>query len=197
MEIGNKILELRKKMKMSQEQLAEKLDVTRQTISNWELGETTPDIKQAKKLSQVFGVTIDQLTDNDVHDVLVKTVNNTEKLTNTASKISKIVGVQSISIFILLIVVLIGLVLVMMHLYVSYEEIFKTSVYETKTVYECKIKDEVYSFEFVTDSEKRLIDVTGPQEWFLEMGFNLKDFTTEAEAFAYIKEYVWEQGGTC
>ena len=54
MELGNKILELRKKEKLSQEELAEKINVTRQTISKWELNETTPDIKQAKELSKIF-----------------------------------------------------------------------------------------------------------------------------------------------
>ena len=56
MEIGNKILELRKKNNLSQEALAEKIGVSRQTISKWELGETSPDIKQAKELSKVFNV---------------------------------------------------------------------------------------------------------------------------------------------
>ena len=59
MEIGNKILELRKKNNLSQEALAEKIGVTRQTISKWELGETSPDIKQAKELSKVFNVSLD------------------------------------------------------------------------------------------------------------------------------------------
>lgn len=56
MEIGNKILELRKKNNLSQEALAEKIGVSRQTISKWELGETSPNIKQAKELSKVFNV---------------------------------------------------------------------------------------------------------------------------------------------
>ena len=56
MEIGNKILELRKKNNLSQEALAEKIGVSRQTISKWELGGTSPDIKQAKELSKVFNV---------------------------------------------------------------------------------------------------------------------------------------------
>ena len=43
MDINNKIYELRKKHNYSQEQLAEKLNVTRQTITKWELNETTPD----------------------------------------------------------------------------------------------------------------------------------------------------------
>ena len=47
MELGKQIYELRKKANLSQEQLAEKVGVSRQTISKWELGETAPDIKQA------------------------------------------------------------------------------------------------------------------------------------------------------
>ena len=44
MNLGNKIMTLRKKNNMSQEELAEKVGVTRQTISKWELEETSPDI---------------------------------------------------------------------------------------------------------------------------------------------------------
>ena len=43
MALGNKILEYRKRNGLSQEQLADKINVTRQTISNWELGETQPN----------------------------------------------------------------------------------------------------------------------------------------------------------
>lgn len=61
MSIGKSIFNLRKKKGLSQEQLAEYMGVTRQTISNWELGESSPDIKQAKELADIFGVTIDGL----------------------------------------------------------------------------------------------------------------------------------------
>ena len=54
MEIGNNIVNLRKKSGLSQEELAEKVGVARQTISKWELGETSPDLKQAKELSKIF-----------------------------------------------------------------------------------------------------------------------------------------------
>ena len=80
MEIGNKILELRKKNNLSQEALAEKIGVSRQTISKWELGETSPDIKQAKELSKVFNVSLDELTDNDIKNVLEAKVSNTQVL---------------------------------------------------------------------------------------------------------------------
>ena len=93
MGLGNKILNLRKKLNLSQEQLAEQLDVTRQTISKWELEETTPDIKQAKKLSEIFKVSLDELLDTDIRDTVVEKVSNTEKLTNMAFKIVKVIGI--------------------------------------------------------------------------------------------------------
>ena len=61
MKLGEKILELRKKNGFSQEQLGEKINVTRQTISNWELGETSPNPEQLKLLSKVLNVSIDEL----------------------------------------------------------------------------------------------------------------------------------------
>ena len=65
MNLGEKILKLRKKNGFSQENLAEKVDVTRQTISNWELGETSPNPNQLKLLSKALNVSIDELLDNE------------------------------------------------------------------------------------------------------------------------------------
>ena len=61
MKLGNKILELRKKNNLSQEQLGEKINVTRQTISNWELGETTPNSEQLIELADIFKISVDEL----------------------------------------------------------------------------------------------------------------------------------------
>lgn len=57
----NKIKELRMKKKLTQEELAEKLNVSRQTISKWELGETNPNINQAKEIAQIFNVSLEEL----------------------------------------------------------------------------------------------------------------------------------------
>ena len=54
MNIGQNILNLRKGANLSQEPLAEIIGVTRQTISNWELDESSPDLKQSKALSKIF-----------------------------------------------------------------------------------------------------------------------------------------------
>lgn len=76
MNINEKILLLRKKEGLSQEGLAEKLNVTRQTVSNWELGQTTPDIQQAKNIAQVFKISLDDLTDNKLEFELKESSNN-------------------------------------------------------------------------------------------------------------------------
>lgn len=89
MKLGEKILELRKKNGFSQEQLGEKINVTRQTISNWELGETSPNPEQLKLLSKVLNVSIDELLDNDIQSVLVEKVSNTEKLAGLVLKVLK------------------------------------------------------------------------------------------------------------
>ena len=80
MKLGEKILELRKKNGLSQEQLGEKINVTRQTISNWELGETSPNPEQLKLLSKELNVSIDELLYNYIQSVLVEKVSNTEKI---------------------------------------------------------------------------------------------------------------------
>ena len=89
MELGQNILEFRKKAGLSQEQLGEKVDVTRQTISNWELGETSPNPEQLKKLSKALNVSVDELIDNDIENVIYNKVKLTEKQTKSIKKILK------------------------------------------------------------------------------------------------------------
>ena len=72
MEIGKKITDLRKNNKLSQEDLAEKLGVTRQTISKLELGQTYSSINQAKELSKIFNISLDELVNNDIKNLLVE-----------------------------------------------------------------------------------------------------------------------------
>lgn len=56
---------LRKMKKLSQEKLAEKLDITRQTLSKWETGEAVPDIEKSKLLADIFEVSLDELVSYD------------------------------------------------------------------------------------------------------------------------------------
>lgn len=66
MSLGNSLFDARKKKGLSQEEVAEKLGVSRQTISKWETEETVPDIYQAKKLAKIYGLSLDELIDTDL-----------------------------------------------------------------------------------------------------------------------------------
>ena len=89
MSLGEKIYELRKKKGLSQEQLGEEVNVTRQTISNWELGETSPNPEQLKLLSSILNVSIDELLDNNLENQILSRVKVTEKQTEQIKKILK------------------------------------------------------------------------------------------------------------
>ncbi|AHX75521.1 XRE family transcriptional regulator [Streptococcus agalactiae] len=66
MEIGQQIIRYRKQQALSQEELAEKVYVSRQSISNWENDKTYPDIHSLLLLSQIFQVSLDQLIKGDI-----------------------------------------------------------------------------------------------------------------------------------
>lgn len=59
--IGMNLKYFRKKEGLSQEELAEKIEVSRQSVAKWESGETLPDIVKCRELANLFGTTIDNL----------------------------------------------------------------------------------------------------------------------------------------
>lgn len=71
--IGRNIRVFRKKNKLSQEALAEKLDVSRQTIAKWENNLALPDIEKSRMLADIFQVTLDQLSRNMTEEEVKQT----------------------------------------------------------------------------------------------------------------------------
>jgi transcriptional regulator with XRE-family HTH domain len=69
MEIGNQIKKYRGKQKWSQETLAEKAFVSRQTVSSWENGKSYPDIHSLLILSKLFNISLDKLVKGDVESM--------------------------------------------------------------------------------------------------------------------------------
>jgi len=61
MEFNNKLYELRKQKGFSQEELANRLNVSRQTISKWEVGDSTPDMEKLIAISELFDISLDEL----------------------------------------------------------------------------------------------------------------------------------------
>jgi len=91
MNLSDKILKLRKSNDLSQEELAEKLNVSRQAISRWEMGSSQPDASNILQLSKLFGVTSDYLLNDEYEsDYDVPVVKETKKAGNV--KIKRIIG---------------------------------------------------------------------------------------------------------
>ena len=61
MEFNNRLYQLRKQRGFSQEELASRLNVSRQTVSKWEVGDSTPDMEKLAAMSELFDVSLDQL----------------------------------------------------------------------------------------------------------------------------------------
>lgn len=100
--IGDKINSLRKENKMSQENLAKKLGITRQSVSKWESGNTSPDIENILLLAKTFNISTDYLLgatdkkDNTVVEPVEKIV-EIQKESILDKKLSEILGKEALS----------------------------------------------------------------------------------------------------
>lgn len=100
MELGNQIRRYRSERGMSQDDLAGKIFVSRQTISNWENDRTYPDVQNLLLLSDLFDVTIDQLIKGDL-DTMDKSIDSEVK---TLHRLGFVCGILMTFMFLTLIV---------------------------------------------------------------------------------------------
>lgn len=94
MELGKQIKKYRNELNMSQDALAEKIYVSRQTISNWENDKSYPDVNSLVFLSEVFGTSIDNLIKGDI-EIMKEEVRTEDK--KEFEKLSQIYGVLLLS----------------------------------------------------------------------------------------------------
>lgn len=207
MEVGNRIFELRKNAKISQEQLAEKLNVTRQTISNWELGQTLPDIAQAKEIAKIFSVSLDELTDNDVKDILVERVTNTEKSVGKAIKVLK--GVL-VAIICFIIIIVLSMSLLAIENGIEKKQQKNEKVIPTTQVQQffCTVNGLGYTYRIEYDDNKNLVNffmssVKDDKEntdsdtvMSYVVNTNMSKYDNAEQLITYIKKFYEEKGGT-
>lgn len=186
MEIGNKISELRKKSGLSQEELAEKVGVARQTISKWELGETSPDLRQSKELSKIFKVSLDELTDNDIKEVLVEKTSNTEKLAGLILKILKCM--------VIFLVVAPIIFITLSIIYKSNRE--KRSGRLMQISIKCNLHEKDYGYEYIYYENTGDIKEAGGDGYLINItGAN--KYSDAYVALDIINEYALNNGGNC
>ena len=186
MKLGDNILKLRKDCKLSQEQLAEKVNVTRQTISNWELGETSPNPEQLKLLSKALNVSIDELLNNDIKPVLVEKVSNTEKLAGLIIKILKVMGILFIVGFV---------AIILLSVFFGSRQSSKTVKTEQTVQLSCVLNNEKYEYLIEYDQNDNIIDASG-SEYIINIVKD-KEFNKAKILVKYIETYFKDNGGKC
>lgn len=186
MNLGKKIAELRKKNNLSQEELAEKVGVARQTISKWEIGDTTPDINQVKIISKIFNISIDELVDNDINNVIVEKVSNTEKLAGITIKILKVFGIMLI-VFITLILLFVIIFMVDMPRN-DYDIVGRTKI-------SCNLDNEKYEYEAEYNKNYQVINSGG--DAYIMNHTDIESYEDVNKIVAHIEDYFKDHGGKC
>lgn len=87
MEFNNKLYHLRKQKGLSQEELANCLNVSRQTISKWEVGDSTPDMEKLIAISDLFEISLDELVMDKVPTHIGETSTKSEIVNELKEKI--------------------------------------------------------------------------------------------------------------
>ena len=111
MSFSEKLIKLRKQHGFSQEELGYKLNVTRQTVSKWELGQTVPEMNKLISLSQIYGISLDELTNEDKLNVDNTTKKDDIKIENENKNKTKDKDLRKILIPIIIALVVIALIL--------------------------------------------------------------------------------------
>ena len=188
--LGDKILELRKKQGLSQEQLGEQVNVTRQTISNWELNETAPNPEQLKLLSKALNVSIDELLDNERKEVLMNKVSNTERLAGIIIKLLKVFGVIFIIYIIFIVIAMIGLGI---YSFKTNGKVDENNVSSSETMI-CTLNKGKYQIEFGTDDSFNCNNCSNQMKKELK---EIIDFNNLNDSVNNVKEYFTNNNGSC
>jgi len=177
--LGKNIYALRKKNGISQEQLAELIGVSRQTISNWELGETSPNSEQLIFLSKVLNVSIEKLIGNELNLL-------NEKITNTENLVKKQIKLNKILFITIYFLVLITLIILMIFFFTK-----KDFTKQYQTEFACTLDGEVREV-YLEDVDGKYILWNGEEQYLA--GDNIVEVFSSLET---IKQFYISQGATC
>ena len=178
MKLGNLILKYRKQKNLSQEDLAKEIGVTRQTISKWELNETSPDLKQAVKLAEIFNIDFNKII-NIIKD------EETEKGI-LKDKIKNYTLILSLS---LLIIIIVSLISIFFYNY-GYNK-------NHSTVYiVCNLNDNQYQYAISFDNTNDVIQYEG-DPYINIIAYEKGKRKKAIDVLTDINNHFKEKGGYC
>lgn len=182
--IGNKILEFRKKNNLTQEELAEKMEVARQTISKWELNETSPDLKEASKLSKIFNISLDELTGSNNKNEIISSVKSVKKIT-----------IANLLITLAVLFVLISLGIITSVVMFNY---FKVEMVSSVVTMHCTRDEKIETYEVKTDKDNFIVSFyTTDEDVRNNLNIDIKNYTDANQLLQEVKNYVISKNAVC
>lgn len=185
MEVGAQIKKYRSNMGISQEELAEKVYVSRQTVSNWETGKNYPDIHSVLLLSSVFNVSLDQLIKGDV-EIMKNEIKETE-----IKKLNKIGGIYAV--FLILTVITFVPFIAFMDWYglIPWSGVYAIALYFAFKADKVKKKNHLSTYkEIVAFTEGRRLDEIEEQQEIGKRPYQTVMYMLGSAAIAFIVVYL-------
>lgn len=192
---GDKLLKIRKKKNISQEQLAQKIGVTRQTVSNWELNITLPNIDDLKKISKALDIS---------YDKLLNTTPKIDEQKNEKIKTSKlfIIVLRVMGIIFIINIVILGIVLIISKLHYN-----KVNVVGSYSL-ECNYNESSYRYNIEYNKKNKIVNTTiegnideneQKIQWIKDLDKFIfsKEITNPSELKKYIYNEYEENNGHC
>lgn len=184
MTFGNKLSKIRKENKLTQEALSERINVTRQTISNWEQDITSPSANELKELSKALSVSIDELLDNNLDNIILKNVETTKKETKLIKRILTI----------LFIIIVISIILFILLMIRSNNHV-KAYTIVGESIIKCILDKEEHSLQIEYNYNMEPI-ITGGDNFFMSH-LDLEKYNDVYKIEAHIDDYFKDHNGKC
>ncbi len=185
MEVGAQIKKYRSNMGISQEELAEKVYVSRQTVSNWETGKNYPDIHSVLLLSSVFNVSLDQLIKGDV-EIMKKEIKETE-----IKKLNKYGGIYAVSLILAVISLVPFIVLMDWYGLIPWSGVYAIALYFAFKADKVKKDNHLSTYkEIVAFTEGRRLDEIEEQQEIGKRPYQTVMYMLGSAAIAFIVVYL-------
>ena len=178
MELGNLILKYRKQKNLSQEELAKEIGVTRQTISKWELNETSPDLKQAVKLAEIFDIDFNKIINQIKEKEPQKVILN--------DRIKNYTLILSLSLFVIIIVSLISIFFYNYGYNKNHSTIYVV----------CTLNEKQYQYAITFDDTNDVIQYEG-DDYINKIAYEKGKRKKAIDVLTDINNHFKEEGGYC
>ena len=153
MKFNEKLIELRRKQGLSQEELGYRLNVTRQTVSKWELGQTTPEMEKLIEMGKLFNISVDELVNDSEITTNVNPIIEDQPIREEKTKSNKV----------LIIIVVALIVVILLIVYKIFSSIFSFDWFNKASD---KVKQE--QGNFVEDAFEIVKDAAELQDQIME-----------------------------